>query len=84
MKERELCLIYSYILNHQTSLEQELAQLQTNIRYRRIDHVDCLELICAVERLNTFKETTKDILTLIKYDKDAKKKLEKLESETET
>ena len=42
--------------------------MQTNLRYREIDVVDCFELALAVERYNTFKETTNQIKSLLKID----------------
>ena len=81
MKNKELELLWRYIINNQTALEQEVQQLQQNIRYRRIDTIDCHELSLAIERLNTFKQVTSDILILIRMDKNARDKLEKIENE---
>lgn len=66
MKKNEMALVYNYIYNEQQRYEDELRQLQTNIRYRRIDVSDCTELICAIERLNTFMQVTRNIMTLLK------------------
>lgn len=83
MNEKQLTLIYNYILRQQTTYEHEVQQLQQNIRYRSIDVIDCVELLCASERLNTFKETTKNIVTLLRFDKATQKALEKLEKQHE-
>ena len=54
MKNKEVELLWRYILNNLTAMEQEVQQLQQNLRYRKIDTVDCHELALAIERLNTF------------------------------
>ena len=50
-------LLYIYLLNRYSFLENEIKQLQDNIRYRKNpDSVDCLELIIALERFQLHKE----------------------------
>lgn len=68
MKQSELSLLYSYIYNNRIRLKNDIRQMQTNLRYREIDVVDCFELALAVERYNTFKETTNQIKLLLKID----------------
>lgn len=68
MKQSELSLIYSYIYNNRVRLKNEIREMQTNLRYREIDVIDCLELALAVERYNTFKETTNQIKSLLKME----------------
>lgn len=65
MRKNELSLLYSYIYNQQSRYEQEIRQSQTNIRYRKIDIVDCFELMCCIERYNTFMQVSRDILQLL-------------------
>ena len=65
MKNNEVELLWRYIINNLTALEQEVQQLQQNLRYRRIDTIDCHELALAIERLNTFRKVSNDILLLI-------------------
>lgn len=65
MKQSELTLFYSYIYNNRVRLKNDIRQMQTNLRYREIDVVDCIELALAVERYNTFKETTNQIKSLL-------------------
>lgn len=65
MKQSELTLFYSYIYNNRVRLKNDIRQMQTNLRYREIDVVDCMELALAVERYNTFKETTNQIKSLL-------------------
>lgn len=66
MKKVEINLVYNYIYNHRQRLEEELRQQQANLRYRKIDVVDCIETACLIERVNTFRQTTKDILQFLK------------------
>lgn len=65
MRKTELSLLYSYICNQQSRYEQEIQQLQTNLRYRKIDIVDCFELMCSIERYNTFMQISRDVLQLL-------------------
>ncbi len=68
MKQSELTLLYSYIYNNRLMLKNEVRTMQANLRYREIDVIDCLELAFAVERYNTFIETTNQIKILLKLD----------------
>lgn len=80
MKQSELTLLYSYIYNNRLMLKNDIRTLQANLRYRDIDVVDCLELALAVERYNTFKETTNQIKLLLKME-DIKKTSKTLEKQ---
>lgn len=80
MKQSELTLLYSYIYNNRLMLKNEVRTMQANLRYRDIDVVDCLELALAVERYNTFKETTNQIKLLLKME-DIKKTSKTLEKQ---
>ncbi len=74
MNEKEIGLLFSYIYNNQMKLEDEVSQLQANVRFRKIDATDCVELMLASERLNTFREVTRDIRMLLGfYDKRDKR-----------
>ncbi len=55
----------SYIYNNRVRMEEELRQLQNNVRFRNISVADCVELICAIQQLDTFKETTEHIRLLL-------------------
>lgn len=66
MRRLEVSAVYNYIYNNRQLLEQEVRQRQANLRYHEIDVVDCIELACAIERLNTFKQTSHDIMSLLK------------------
>lgn len=73
MRQSEFSLLYAYLYNNQIELEREVQQMQTNLRYRQIDVTDCFELACAEERLNTFKQISADIRSLLNmFDKKCK------------
>lgn len=65
MRQREIKLFFNYRYNMQCRLENDVRQLQQNVRYRNIDVIDCLELSLALERLNTFHEVIKDVSLLL-------------------
>ena len=58
-------LLYSYFYNNLCRMENEVKQLQFNIRFRKIDSSDCLELLIATVQLDTFRETTRHIISLL-------------------
>lgn len=47
-------IFFQYLLNERERLEMEVEQLQQNLRMRRVDAIDCLELALAEERLSAF------------------------------
>lgn len=63
-KEKRLLLAYFY--NNRCRLESNLRQLQLNLRYRRIDSVDAVEVLYALQELENFNQTSKDIMSLLK------------------
>ena len=64
MTQKELLLAYFY--NNRCRLEDEVKQLQTNIRFRKVDIADCVELACAIQRLETFKEVSRHVMAILK------------------
>lgn len=58
-KEREIWETFKY--NRAEHLQQDLRQLQQNLRYRDIDAVDCIELALASQRVADFKEFCKTV-----------------------
>lgn len=69
MIQKEMTLLCSYVYNNRIQLEHEVHQLQNNIRFRKIDVADCVEMICALQRLETFIEVTNQIMILLKLKK---------------
>lgn len=72
MTEHEKTLLFMYLIHRGDLLEDEFRELQTTIRYRRIDSCDCIELSIALERLAAFREFSRDITALLKLDKPRK------------
>lgn len=68
MKQSEKDLLWAYMYNNYVRLESNLNTLQNNIRFRRIDVADCMEYICALQEFETFKEVTKHIRILLKFE----------------
>ncbi|WP_432651755.1 hypothetical protein [Huintestinicola sp.] len=69
MKKYEI--LANYVYNRREYLEQDIKQLQENLRYRTISQIDCLELIIAEERLKMFIEVTSDIRHILGLDNPA-------------
>ena len=63
MTQKEILLAYFY--NNRCRLEEEVKQLQLNLRFRKVDITDCFELICAIQRLETFSEVTRHVMALL-------------------
>lgn len=68
MTQKEMLLLMSYIYNIRNQAEQEVRQLQKNIRFRAVDTVDCAELSAAITRFDTISEMTRDILAILNLD----------------
>ena len=66
MRQSEKDLINQYLYNNYIRLENNIKQLQSNIRFRNIDYVDNFELILALKEFETFKEISKHIRILLK------------------
>ena len=66
MRQSEKDLISQYIYNNYVRYENEVKQLQNNIRFRAVDMVDCIELMLAIQQFDTFKEVTSHIRLLLK------------------
>lgn len=58
-------LILSYLLNNEIRLDEEINQLQQNIRFRKIHDVDMIELLIATVRRDTFLEVSQNIRDLL-------------------
>lgn len=74
MNQKEITLLMSYILNNRERLQDEVRQLQSNVRFRRIDSTDCTELLKANIYLEAFNEITTHVLCLLSLYPDEKEK----------
>ena len=70
MREREIILLFQYILNRQTDIESEIQELEQRCRFRRMSINDCIELMLAKHRLEVFRQTTSDIVYLLNLQKN--------------
>ena len=70
MREREKVLISSYFNSQITQLEETVNQLQTKIRFRKVDLSDTYELQYALVRLEQMKQVCKDITVFLNFDKN--------------
>ena len=68
MRQNESALIMAYIYNNKLRLEDNVRQLQANVRFRRIDIADCVELLLAQTELETFIDVTNQIRLLLKLE----------------
>lgn len=69
MTKREIESLLAYLIRRHDLLESEMIQLQTNVRYRRVDVVDCLELSLAIERYNSFNDFAADVRQILNLQK---------------
>lgn len=65
MTEKEITLLMSYIRNNLDRLEENVKQMQSNVRFRRIDVSDCFELMKAIIYLDAFIDVTVDTRYLL-------------------
>lgn len=58
-------LLHEYFFNEEIRMEEEIRQLQHNVRFRKIDDIDCHELLIATLRLESFREFRHNVLLLL-------------------
>jgi hypothetical protein len=66
MTDKMRTKLLQYILTKQNYYEADVEKLQQHLRYGRIDAIDCIELIIALERKAHFDEIIGDILSLLR------------------
>lgn len=74
MNQKEITLLMAYIYNNTDRLEDEVSQLQSNVRFRKIDSADSMELTKSLIYLEAFKEITTNIRCLLSLYPDEKEK----------
>ena len=65
MRKNRIELFMSYVLNYRDFLENQIRVMQQNLRYRKIDTMDCVELMLLYQQLIDFKEYTKNSIALL-------------------
>lgn len=59
-------ILADYFYNESIHLENDVKQLQENIKWRRVSTIDCLELIIATERLSSFLEFSQNVKAILR------------------
>lgn len=70
MNQKEITILFAYIYNNMTRLDDEVRDRQSVLRYRDVTVNDCIELACAIERRDMFRQTTTDIRHLLELYSD--------------
>lgn len=65
MRKNEINIIMEYIYNNRCRLEDELHNLQTNIRLRKITFADLAELMYTTAYKDAFDDISKNIISLL-------------------
>lgn len=76
-------LLLEYFYKERTRLENDIKQLQDNIRFRRVSTIDCLELIIAQERLAAFMDFSNNVRALLRLRYASELKEDQADEETE-
>lgn len=78
MTEKQMQLYAAYVFHKRAELEEDIHNLTNNIRWRRLDYVDLMELTIALARLDAFNETISSIDVLLGlYPNTLKRRLKK-------
>lgn len=56
MTEKEKELLKAWILNEDFRIDNEIIEMKSRLRYRKIDIVDCIELALLINRYQDFKQ----------------------------
>ena len=65
MTQQERELIISWIVNEEIRLDNEVKELQSHVRFRKMNVSDSLELAFAQQRLENFQEFALIIIRLL-------------------
>ena len=68
MKQSEKDLIWAWIVNEETRLENQLVELRNRVRFRSIDITDNIEMMLAIQRLEDFKDFALVLIRLLNLD----------------
>ena len=77
MRQNEFSMIYAYLYNNQIRLEDTVKQLQSNVRFRKIDITDCVELLCAQSQLELFDNVVHDLCAILRIFENRRKNTDK-------
>lgn len=68
MRQEEKDLLWSYLVNQEMRIEQELQDFQARIRFRRVDLPDWIEGLLMQQRLDDFHEFALTVIRLLHLD----------------
>lgn len=66
MTQKQKDIFGAFVYNQRMFLQDQIHQLQQNLRYREITFMDCIELMLAQERLNSFNEFVANVNAILK------------------
>lgn len=69
MTAQERTFLLSWLVNEDIRLHDECAQMRSNLRYRRIDTVDCFEFALTLQRYEDFRQYASIIRRLLKIER---------------
>lgn len=70
MRMTEKDLLMQYFINQEIRLEDELTELRNRIRFRRIGIEDTVEMMLTMQRLDDFKEFSRNVCAILHLGKD--------------
>ena len=65
MTEKEKELLLAWLINQEQRIEDEVQQSRQNLRFRKVDIVDCFELSLLIQRLYDFQEFALTVIRLL-------------------
>ena len=65
MKQKEIELLYAYIINQRSFIVEDINRLKQSLQFRDFTNYDCLELALALNRLVVFDDVTGQIRGLL-------------------
>lgn len=66
MTQTELLELWGYIFNHMAHYERQVNEIQDSLRFAPVTVEDAVRLIQAQTRLETYRDTISDIISLLR------------------
>lgn len=68
MKQSEKDLLWAWIVNEETRIENELVEIRNRVRFRKIDITDNVEMMLMLQRLEDFRDFALILIRLLNLD----------------
>lgn len=68
MKQSEKDLLWAWIVNEETRIENELVEIRNRVRFRKIDITDNVEMMLTLQRLEDFRDFALTLIRLLNLD----------------